>query len=94
MAALAMIMALQDSREDGASVFQIKKEMSDIYTDFAVNLALTALLRKHFVESFQRADNNGNDYTFYRLMTPGEEWLIDNQDKFTMHKEPPPPREL
>jgi hypothetical protein len=62
------------------------------HTRVATQIALTSLVRSGFLEAFQDHDDNNNyDFTAYRLMAPGQDWLVDNQDKLEMRltKEPP-----
>lgn len=89
VAALAFVMANVDSSGDRVSTATIKRDMENAgYTRLATQLALTRLARMHFVEAFEDSDFNGNPFISYQMREPGENWLLENQDKLELRIAP------
>lgn len=87
--ALALVMANVDSSSDRIFTGTIKQDMQKAgYTKLATQLALTRLSRMGFVEATEDSDINGNSFVCYRVLEPGENWLLDNQDKLELETSP------
>jgi hypothetical protein len=79
-------MAMRQEPNDGVTIYQIKEQMSEMFTDVATGLALTSLSHQTFIESFQEENYQGNVFTAWRLTAQGERWLLDHQDKLQLSK--------
>jgi hypothetical protein len=90
ISALAMVMAIRESPKGGASVYEIREQMSEIFTDVAIKLAQTSLSHQKLIELGEEEDGNGNTYTAWYLTPQGEKWLLDHQDKLQLVKDPKP----
>lgn len=87
IAALALVMANGDS-SDQVTTWSIKQDMLRAgYTYVATRLALTRLTRMGFLQSYEDFDINGNAFLTYRVMTEGEDWLLQNQHQLELRKE-------
>src|SRR6266568_120886 len=85
IAALAFVMANRDSESDGVTAGTIKSNMGNAgYTALATSLALTHLSRIRFVEAVEDHDINGEPFFRYTLLTAGEDWLLENQDRLEL----------
>lgn len=94
IAALAFVMANRETQVDGVSTYTIRRNMTDAgYTELATSLALTHLSRIGFAETIEDHDMNGEPFFRYRLLTGGEDWLLENQDRFELRRSEKPPRQ-
>lgn len=87
VAALALVMANVDSSAAGVSTYTIKAEMEKAgYTRVATQLALTRLTRIGFVEPYEDSTDFNQQFVAYRVLTAGEDWLLENMDKLELRK--------
>ena len=85
IAALAFVMANRESEADGVRTYTIRQNMENAgFTALATSLALTHLSRIKFVEAIEEHDINGEPWFRYKLLTAGEDWLLDNQDRLEL----------
>ena len=63
------------------------------YTLLATSLALTHLSRIRFIEAIEDHDFNGVPFYRYKLLTAGEDWLLENQDRLELRLSEKPPRQ-
>lgn len=91
---LATIMGNRTAQNDAVSDSTIMDDMDRAgYTKFASNLAIQKLLRKGMLEKREwMIDDNYNSYqaSGYALTKIGEDWLINNEDKFQLKIERKP----
>lgn len=94
IAALAFVMAYRDAEADGVDAGTIKQNMGEAgYTLLATSLALTHLSRIRFIEAIEDHDFNGVPFYRYKLLTAGEDWLLENQDRLELRLSEKPPRQ-
>ncbi len=94
IAAVAFVMANRDAEADGVTTGTIKSNMADAgYNSLATSLALTHLSRIQFVEAVEDHDMNGEPFFRYKLLTAGEDWLLENQDRLELRLSEKPPRQ-
>jgi hypothetical protein len=84
IASLAFVMVNTEvGGTSGASSYSIKNDMQKAgYTNAAAQLGLIRLTRLGFIEPFEDSDHNGDSFIAYRTTTSGQDWLLDNQDRF------------
>jgi len=88
MVALVSVAENADGPEDSVSTWSIRNDMERSgYRQLAVRLALTTLLRKGMIEASRDCDQNGNDFTVYRVTDCGIEWLLENQDLLVLKQQ-------
>lgn len=76
--------------EDPVSNWSIRHDMERAgYTKLAVTLSLTTLLRKRMLLSGRDTDQNGNDFTTFRVSDAGMQWLLANQDRLVLTRKRP-----
>lgn len=91
---VALVTVMQNSFLSNGYVagYQIQNDMnSGGFTDIAVGLALKTLAAKGLIETDLWEDRDGDPYTVYKASEQGEQWLINNQEKLTLTKEPEGP---
>lgn len=75
--------------EDLVSQHAIRKDMERAgFTRVATFIALTLLLEKRLIASFEEEDFNGNSYVTYRITNEGTGWLMDNQQRLVLWEDP------
>ncbi len=73
--------------DDPVSNWSIRHDMERAgYTKLAATLSLTTLLQKKFLLSGRDSDQNGNEFTTYRLSDIGMQWLLANQERLVLTK--------
>jgi len=93
---VALVTTMQNSiiAPDGVSAYIIKNDMDKAgFTDIAISLAIRSLIEKKMLDSGVAQDEMGEEYHYYCVTRTGERWLLDNQDKLVLRKEPSPPSE-
>jgi hypothetical protein len=72
---------------DTITAYNLKNEMGKAgYTDIATAVGIRALLRKKMVELTNDADQWGNEFSAVSLTEQGEDWILNNQNKFQFRK--------
>ncbi|MDP3000364.1 MAG: hypothetical protein Q8N47_22960 [Bryobacterales bacterium] len=93
IAALAFVLANREAEAGVVSTYTIRQNMRNAgYTELATSLALTHLSRIGFVETIEDHDLNGEPFFRYGLLTPGEDWLLENERRFELRLSERPPR--
>jgi predicted transcriptional regulator len=88
---VGLVAIMQNSfiSEGSVSGWNIKEDMNKAgFTDIAVSLALRLLREKGMVYRETAKDENNVPYFVYSVTRHGEEWLMHNQDKLVLQKEP------
>ena len=83
---VALVTVMQNSFIStlGVSAYTIKEDMNKAgFTDIAISLSIKSLIQKEMIYSDTEQDEQGYDYLVYYVQPKGEQWLLDNQDKFT-----------
>jgi hypothetical protein len=96
MAALALVMAGRDDAGDGVAPSAIRDDMDRAgFTRLATGLALASLARQGLLEATYAlgGDFDDSSYAVYTLTETGEDWLLNNQDRFELRSEPKPQRQ-
>lgn len=93
---LAVLVAIAEqlqAPEDSTSLYPVKESMKRAgFTDIATTLGLRGLLVKEMLETMSCYDErNDADYTGYRLLDKGLDWLLHNKDKLILKRQPTPP---
>jgi nucleoside 2-deoxyribosyltransferase len=93
--ALALIVGNVEG-QGGVGSYLIKQEMERAgYNKAAAQIALISLGRKNFVEAFEDSDYNGDEtWTAYRLLSAGEDWLLENLEKLELRRTASSPKKL
>jgi len=87
MVALVTIAENIDSPSDKVSTYTVKEDMNRAgFTEIAVTLALTALLREGMIQDEMETDMNGNDFFVYSVSRKRMEWLFQNQNRLVLKK--------
>lgn len=84
IACIAFVMANSGIGDgSGASMYSITTDMEKAgYTSIATKLALLRLIRLGLIESFQARDHNDDVFTAFGTTASGQDWLLENQDRF------------
>ena len=93
LATLVSIAEEINEPSEGVSVYRIRQSMETAgFTKIATTLGLKALLDNGMLESeeIEDSDYQGGSFMLYKVSDSGMGWLVENQDKLTMKKEPPP----
>jgi hypothetical protein len=89
ISALIIILENQPTDFDTLTIYRLGEYMGKAgFTDAATNFAIRTLKKKLMIDLVRESDYHGNDYTSCFLTAKGEKWLIDNQDKIRMRKDP------
>ena len=81
---IASILSNQDTPEDGVSAWEIKQSMRKSgLNEIAFNIAMRKLLSKKLLEIDHEVDYNGNKYTTYKITEKGNQWVLENEKKFS-----------
>jgi hypothetical protein len=87
--ALVAIAGNLEHPSDGVSTYIIRQDAGRAgYTSVAITIALAGLLKKSLIVSALESDYNGEEYTVNKLTDSGMQWLIANQDKLVLRREP------
>lgn len=85
IAALVTVAENAQEPEDYVSSWSIRQDMERAgYTKLAATLSLTTLLRKRLLLSGRDSDQNGNEFSTYRVSDTGMDWLLANQDRLIL----------
>ncbi|MEW6202447.1 MAG: hypothetical protein AB1546_10750 [bacterium] len=88
IAMLAIIMSASVTNPAGISGYNLDNMMEKAgYSSLATALSIRSLSKKGFIEDGQDTDDYGNLYKTYIMTTEGEDWVVDNQDKFRIKLE-------
>jgi len=91
MVALVSVMQNSFISVGGVSAYTIKEDMNNAgFTDIAVSLAVKGLREKGMIRGYQEADEQGYEYPAFEVLSKGEKWLLDNQDKLVLRDQKPP----
>lgn len=96
LVALVAIAQNLNMPSDNVSLYLIRQDMEKSgFTKIATTLALTGLLRKGLIQDIEAFDDyNNQSYSAYQLEEPGMNWLLQNQERFVLRvEEPPPPKD-
>jgi hypothetical protein len=88
---VALVTVMQNSFISGewSSAWTVKNDMNKAgFTDIAVALAMRLLRKKDMVVEREVQDEQGEQFTGYRVTREGEAWLIANQDQLWLKREP------
>lgn len=89
MMTLATLAQNADSPDSYVTPFMIHTDMEKQgFTKLAVTIGLAALQKRNFVSSVKDDDLNGNPYVTYAITDLGMTWLMENQDRLVLRKEP------
>jgi hypothetical protein len=88
MVCLAAIAENVDHLEDHASSYLVKRDMeASGFTKLAATISLASLSRKSLIESQSVYDQHSEEhYTAYTLTESGWNWVLSNQDQFTLRR--------
>jgi len=93
MVALVTIMQNSFLSTGGVSAWTVKQDMNKAgFTDIAVSIGLRGLVQKDMARSDTDRDMDGDEYIVYFVTESGEHWLLSNQGKLVLKKEPPSPK--
>lgn len=93
ISSLIFILENQPTELDTLTLYRLIELMEKAgFTDAATNVATRTLKRKGMIDFVRESDYHGNDYSSCFLTEKGEKWLIDNQDKIRMRKDPSLPK--
>ncbi|MBD3338450.1 MAG: hypothetical protein GF353_05045 [Candidatus Lokiarchaeota archaeon] len=84
IAILILLMENSLTRDDSYSLHLLKDDMNKAgYTDIATSIAVRTLSEKNMIETFKAVDeyHNNEEYIASRLLSAGEKWILENQDK-------------
>lgn len=88
MVALVTIMQNRLAPDESIAAYSIKNDMNKAgFTDIAVSISLTSLLKKGMLNISEEKDYNGEPYSAYTVTSKGEDWLLTNVDKLVLHKD-------
>ena len=94
MVALATVAENADAQDSLVLAHAIRTDMEKQgFTKLAVTLGLVTLLRKNMLNSVRDEDMNGNSYVAYAITESGMAWLLSNQDRLVLQREPSEPDE-
>ncbi len=91
---VALVTVMQNTfiSPGAVSGWQIQRDMNGAgFTDIAVSLALKSLEKKDMIISDVDQDQDGDRFSVYSITRHGEEWLVQNQEKLVLKREPAPP---
>ena len=91
IATMVTIMSETVNPAEGLSVYLLKDKLGRSgYTAMAAGLAVESLIRKEMIERFVFNDHEQQEsYPACRLMPKGIDWLLRNEDRFSMRKGSP-----
>ncbi len=94
MVALATVAENADAPDSLVLAHAIRTDMEKQgFTKLAVTLGLVTLLRKNMLNSVRDEDMNENSYVAYAITESGMAWLLSNQDRLVLQREPSEPDE-
>lgn len=84
MSLMALILEGQTIPNTDVSLFEIQNDMEKVgYTNAATSIALRTLRKKEMIILYDAYDEwNNREFPACSLTTKGEEWILNNQDKF------------
>lgn len=92
LVALVTIMENIFLSPEGVSAWKIKEDMNNAgFTDIAAGLAVKSLLQKRMILDKEATDDQGYEFTAFIVSSDGSDWLLKNQDKLVLKKEPSEP---
>jgi len=91
IAVLVAVAEESETLEGGRSAYLVRQDMEKAgFTKLAATLGLKLLLDKGMLRVFDDRDYDGSTFSAYALTDAGTKWLLENQDKLTLKREPPP----
>jgi len=85
--ALATIAQNIEYLEDGATTYQIKRDMeANGFTAVAAAFALKRLVQKGYVAQKSMQGEHGNYFTVFMFTDSGWGWVLENKEKFVLEK--------
>lgn len=83
VAMMLILLENQLTEEDSVSAYRLQRDMETAgFTKAASNLAFRQLRFKDLIEQVkQYSDQDGEEYTAFRLTRKGDSWILNNQDK-------------
>lgn len=83
IAALCTIFENRFGQNTSIGHWRIVNEMERYgYNKVGTNIGIEKLIRKYFIEPTTEYNNDGEEYTSYKITDHGIEWLLANDDKF------------
>jgi len=76
------LIANQLISQDFIAISGIQKELSRIYPDYSIIIAMKTLQNKNFIEIADNDDYNGNIYKVCKLTNLAESYIIEHHNKF------------
>lgn len=88
---LASILSNQNTPDDAVSAWNIKQEMNKSgLNEIAFSLAIRKLLKSSMLEITYDHDFNNEVYACYKITDDGNQWIIENEEKFPITSEVSP----
>lgn len=85
IAFLGAILLNQDSMDDYVSTWSVKEQMKrNGLNEISFNICMRKLLAKKFIETTIVNEYNGNEYNGIIITQDGNEWVLKNEDKFSV----------
>jgi hypothetical protein len=89
---LITIMSQAYTPDEGITPYRIKQSMERSgFTQMASSLALAGLSKKAMIEYYTRYDGDNDQMTLCRLTSTGVDWMLQNEDRFSLKREEPEP---
>lgn len=89
--ALAVIMQNRLKPSDLVYSYTVQQDMNRAgFTDLAVSLSLEGLMQKDMKSLSLAMNDHGEEYEGYQVARKSIDWLLSNQSKLVMRKEPRP----
>lgn len=82
---LGAILSSQESMDEYVSAWNVKEQMKRSgLNEIAFSICMRKLLAKNFIEASMVNDYNGNEYNGIIITQDGNEWVLKNEDKFSL----------
>ena len=82
---LGAILSSQDSMDEYVSAWSVKEQMKrNGLNEISFNICMRKLLAKKFIETSVVNDYSGNEYNGIIITQKGNEWILENEDKFSV----------
>ncbi len=82
---LGAILSSQESMDEYVSAWNVKEQMKRSgLNEISFSICMRKLLAKNFIEASMVNDYNGNEYNGITITQDGNEWVLKNEDKFSV----------
>lgn len=82
---LGAILSSQESMDEYVSAWSVKEQMKrNGLNEISFNICMRKLLAKKFIETSVVNDYSGNEYNGILISQKGNEWILENEDKFSV----------